>query len=160
MKVKMAAPELAAFIAKGHKVTIGKSVAECLAKVAEKIPATKSEKPKRKKDRYRSGAERKFAEDIEHARIMGAIKGWQHEPVSLVVADDGENRVRYTPDFLVWTNDGKFYFVEIKGSNPKLRNAGRSKAIMARVAYPGWIFRVFRYVAGDFEEILLTSEID
>jgi hypothetical protein len=126
---------------------------------AMKQIAATGPKPKEEKaipkDRYRSGAERKYAQTLETMRLAGSIKGWAFEAVTLVVADDGKNRVRYTPDFLVWTLDGGFYFVEIKGSNRKLKNAGRSKAIMARMLFP-WTFTILRYEAGEFTEILRT----
>lgn len=132
---------------------ISKTVGEALADLRK--PPTPAAPTKARRDRYRSGAERQYAAHLESQRLAGEIRGWWHEPHNLVVAEDeGGNRVHYRPDFLVWGAEG-WWYVEIKGTNPRLRNAGRSKVIMARERYPFLAFRVFRWQKdGEWREIL------
>jgi hypothetical protein len=159
MPIKITAPELAGIVAKGHKVTMGKTVAECLAQVAEKIPQpTKADKPKRKKrdDGYASQAEADFAAELESLRVIGSIRRWKYEPVKgglrLNEKDPQTGRNRhYRPDFLVEWESGYVEWIEVKG---KMKWEDAMKTFdWARDAYPFWHFRMVEKIDGDWVTI-------
>ncbi len=61
--------------------------------------------------RYRSEAERKYAQRLEVWRLAGLIQSWRHEPCRFKLAE----RTSYMPDFEVVDLSGHRHYVEVKG---------------------------------------------
>ena len=155
MPVKLTNAEITAFIAKGHKVTQGKTVGEALDGIAAKLPATAT-KPTRKKrdDDYDSQAESDFAAELESLKLTGQVKRWIPHPGRLRLSDKdpqtGRNR-HYHPDFLVEWSSGYIEWIEVKG-RMKWEDAVQ-KFDWTRTAFPMWHFRMVERIDGEWVTI-------
>lgn len=104
---------------------------------------------------YRSQLEVNRAEYHTHRATSGLIRGWQYEPLSLALVGAGAKRKkRYTPDFLVWENDGAITLEELKGSwRAKNQRDARTRLEVAADRHPWARFvAVTRDAAGWHEE--------
>lgn len=77
--------------------------------------AKQSPQPRGGRTQHKPGVmnkrEARYAAELELRRRAGEIKQWAFEAVKFRLAD----RTFYTPDFVVWNNDGTMECVEIKG---------------------------------------------
>lgn len=95
----------------------------------------------KQKDRYKSKAERLYADRLEWRRQNFELVWWAYEPVTLVIVDANGERCRYTPDFMALTPEATVWFYEVKGH---LREAARLRFLTARERYPFWNFQMVR----------------
>jgi len=127
-------------------------------KKPEECPSEKSS-PKKRRDQYKSNAERQYAHHLNALLLTGDIVRWAYESVTLVVAGGNGQTARYTPDFMVYTADELVEFHEIKGKNRSLKNAGRVKFLAARERYWFWMFRMIQWQpSGEWKEILAERD--
>lgn len=94
---------------------------------------------KRKRPTYRSKTEARYAQYLSLLSDARQIRGWEYEPITFKLGFD----TRYTPDFLVTTNDG-FEFHEVKGVKDGKcysRPLGKVKVRVAAAMFP-----MFRFV--------------
>jgi len=160
MPIKMTNAEMTAFVAKGHKVTIGRSVGDALAQIAEKIPAPKAGinrnamQERRKDDGYKSKSEREYAARLQAAKDRGDIESWSYESVKFYLPDWGW----YTPDFkVVIDNFGRknVEFREIKGRGKHaVTDKAKAKFLDCRRLNPEFKFRMIQRIDDGWEEIL------
>jgi len=85
---------------------------------AWKIPKARAVRtrssPPRRPDGYASQLEADYAVQLELQRQHGEIRRWVYEPFRLNLSH-GLKPVRYTPDFLVFTESGRCEIHECKG---------------------------------------------
>lgn len=76
-----------------------------------------------------------YALELEARKLAGEIRWYAFEPFKLRLAD----RTTYTPDFILWMQDGSMQAHEVKGF---WRDDARVKFKVARE-----MFRMFRFFA-------------
>lgn len=91
--------------------------------------------------------ERRFADDLEAAKLAGEIRDWKFESVKLRLAD----RTWYTPDFAVFENDGRLRMVEIKGF---WRDDAKVKYKVAREMYHHFDWQALALVRGQWVDAI------
>ena len=159
MPIKMTNAEIAAFIAKGHKVTVGRKVGDALAGIAAKIPTKginlQKTQQRRDDDPYKSNTERLYAAllaDKQNAPYdQRHVVRWAYEPIGLRLPDWGI----YWPDFAIWTTTGKLEFHEIKGRGKyAVRDKAKAKFLDARRLFPEFTFRMIARTDSGWIDIL------
>jgi hypothetical protein len=98
--------------------------------------------------RFKSQAERIYADRLTSLQRAGDIKNWRYEAVTLRLADD----VRHTPDFLVelW-DDPVMELHEVKGQ--RTWEQARVKLKVCANAYPGFRYKLVKVIGGHVESI-------
>lgn len=82
--------------------------------------------------------EAKYAAHLLSLKDAGLVYDFAFEGVTFVLA----NRTRYTPDFLVITQDGSVEFHEVKGY---WRDDAKVKIKIAARMFPWFTFRAYRW---------------
>lgn len=130
--------------------------------VAAKLPGDWKKQPTARqggRTRHESGVmnktERLYAFDLDILQRAGEIKAWWFEPLKVRLA----RRTYYTPDFLIWQQDGSLEFVEIKGYRKRACDApGEAKDAvrfkMARELVPWASWRMIERSEGEWREVL------
>ena len=160
MPIKLTPAEITAFVAKGHKVTQGRSVGDALAGIAAKLAPAKAGvnrnamQQRSDQDRYKSNTEREYASLLEECRLAGNIVRWEYEPFGIRIDDGSGKTCVFWPDFAVWYIRGEQpEFHEIKGKGKHaLTPSARVKFLAARRLHPEMTFRCLQ--APDWKEIL------
>ena len=139
----------------GNRITVGPSVQEALAKIAERT-GTPAKKGKRKKrtDKYQSQGESDFAAELESLRLTGQVKSWTAHPGRLRLSDKDPQTGRdrhYHPDFLVEWTSGYVEWIEVKGRH-KWEDAVKAFD-WTRDKYPFFRFRMVEKIDGEWVTI-------
>jgi hypothetical protein len=92
--------------------------------------------------RFRSEAERIYADCLTSRQRAGEIRSWRYEAIKLQLGD----RVTYKPDFLVDMWDGSMELHEVKGRHTW--EQARVKLRTAANQFPGFRFYMVKVVAG------------
>ena len=98
--------------------------------------------------KFKSKAEARYAELLERQRRAGQIESWRYEAITLRIGLGA----RYSPDFLVVTNDGRMRLVEVKGH---MKEAARVRLRVAVEMYPCFTWLLVWAKRGRFEPELL-----
>lgn len=109
-------------------------------------PAEPAEAPSGPK--FKSKAEARYAELLERQRRAGQIESWRYEAITLRIGLGA----RYSPDFLVVTNDGRMRLVEVKGH---MKEAARVRLRVAVEMYPQFAWLLVWSKKGKFEPEIL-----
>lgn len=114
--------------------------------VGVQVPAEPAEAPSGPK--FKSKAEARYAQLLERQRRAGQIESWRYEAITLRIGLGA----RYSPDFLVVTNDGRMRLVEVKGH---MKEAARVRLRVAVEMYPQFSWLLVWSKKGGFEPELL-----
>lgn len=87
--------------------------------------------------------ETRYAMYLEGLRLAGEILRWEHEALTLRLAD----KTGYTPDFMVVLKDGMVELHEVKGF---MRDDAAVKLKVAADRYPKLRFRLVKRVRGEW----------
>lgn len=71
---------------------------------------------------------------IEPRRLAGEVRRYRAHAVTLLLAD----RLRYTPDWVIWLPDGRVEYLEVKGGH--VHDDARAKFKMAVEQFPEHTF--------------------
>lgn len=136
-------------LARCHGAVISKSVAECLNELEK--PKQPKFQERRETDRYKSKAEREYAELLDGEKRMGLIHSWQYEAIGLRLPDWGI----YWPDFYIVLPNCKEEFREIKGKGKyAIRDKAKAKFLDARRLFDEFRFRMIQKIGEGFEDVL------
>ena len=157
MPVKLTNAEITAFIAKGHKVTQGKTVGEALAGIAAKLDKPKgivnrnAMQDRRKYAPYRSKAEQDYADYLQAAKERGEILDWTYESFGIKLPDWGF----FYPDFYVVCHEGRKEFHEVKGRGKyAVTDKGKAKYLDAQRLRPEFTWRMIQRTDDGWQQIL------